>query len=86
MYLFGAGHGAAICDESLHFKIACKENGDPSGKPALARLDTDSANVAGGFWREPSMSNMRAILILEQGHENMIIPCSEMYKLGKGAR
>eukprot|EP00959_Pyramimonas_sp_CCMP1952_P051594 1078232-Pyramimonas_sp.AAC.2 len=31
---------------------------------------------------------MRAILILEQGREKMIIPGSEMYKLllGKGAR
>eukprot|EP00959_Pyramimonas_sp_CCMP1952_P212558 4447591-Pyramimonas_sp.AAC.1 len=34
------------------------------------------------------MSNMRTILILEQGHEKMIIPGVEMYKvlLGKGAR
>eukprot|EP00959_Pyramimonas_sp_CCMP1952_P265465 5550895-Pyramimonas_sp.AAC.1 len=34
------------------------------------------------------MSNMRAVLILEQGHEKVIIPGSEMYRLflGKGAR
>eukprot|EP00959_Pyramimonas_sp_CCMP1952_P322102 6740154-Pyramimonas_sp.AAC.1 len=34
-----------------------------------------------------SMSNMRTILILEQRHENMIIPGSDMHKLllGKGA-
>eukprot|EP00959_Pyramimonas_sp_CCMP1952_P063562 1328344-Pyramimonas_sp.AAC.1 len=34
------------------------------------------------------MSNMRAVLILEQGHEKMIIPGSEKHRLllGKGAR
>eukprot|EP00959_Pyramimonas_sp_CCMP1952_P115647 2417591-Pyramimonas_sp.AAC.1 len=67
--------------------------GDPAGKPSMARLDTYSANVAEGSGENlpaiqglRSMSNLRTILILEQGHDKMIIPGSEMYKLllGKG--
>eukprot|EP00959_Pyramimonas_sp_CCMP1952_P436910 9148087-Pyramimonas_sp.AAC.1 len=91
----GGGHGAAVCDKSLHCKIACKERGGPAGAPAVPRLDACSANVAEGS-RENllailglrSMSNMGTILTLEQGREKMIIPGSEMYKLliGKGAR
>eukprot|EP00959_Pyramimonas_sp_CCMP1952_P370806 7765947-Pyramimonas_sp.AAC.1 len=95
LHVSGVGHGAAICDNSLYCKIACKERGDPAGKPAMARLDTYSANVAEGPGETlpvtlgpRSMSNIRTILILEQGHDNMIIPGSEMYKLllGKGVR
>eukprot|EP00959_Pyramimonas_sp_CCMP1952_P272918 5705116-Pyramimonas_sp.AAC.1 len=61
----------------------------------MPRLDTYSANVAEGSGENllailglRSMSNMRAILILEQGHEKMIIPGVEMYKvlLGEGCR
>eukprot|EP00959_Pyramimonas_sp_CCMP1952_P023206 488213-Pyramimonas_sp.AAC.1 len=39
-YVPGVGHGAAICDKSLHCKIACKEMGDPAGIPDVPRLDT----------------------------------------------
>eukprot|EP00959_Pyramimonas_sp_CCMP1952_P395533 8287828-Pyramimonas_sp.AAC.2 len=95
LYVSGAEHGAAICDKSLHCKIACEEKGDLAGKPAIARLDTYSANAAEGYGDHlpatqglRSMSNMGTILILKQGHEKMIIPGSEMYRLllGKGAR
>eukprot|EP00959_Pyramimonas_sp_CCMP1952_P051593 1078232-Pyramimonas_sp.AAC.1 len=51
------GHGAAVCDNSLHCKIACREKRNPAGKPAVARLDTYSANVADG-----SGENIAAIL------------------------
>eukprot|EP00959_Pyramimonas_sp_CCMP1952_P257757 5386176-Pyramimonas_sp.AAC.1 len=94
-YVAGAGHGAAICDKSLHCKIACKERGDSAGQPAVPRVDAYSANVAEGSGENlpailglRSMSNMRTIMILEQGHEEIIIPGLEMYKvlLGKGAR
>eukprot|EP00959_Pyramimonas_sp_CCMP1952_P189252 3958754-Pyramimonas_sp.AAC.1 len=44
VYVSGVGHGAAICDESLHCKIACKERGDSAGQPAVPRFDTYSAN------------------------------------------
>eukprot|EP00959_Pyramimonas_sp_CCMP1952_P071001 1482444-Pyramimonas_sp.AAC.1 len=90
----GVGHGAAVCDESIHCKIDCKEMGDSAGTPAIARLDTYSANVAEGSGENipailglRSMSNMRAILILEQGHENMVIPGTDMHRLllGNGA-
>eukprot|EP00959_Pyramimonas_sp_CCMP1952_P299760 6269929-Pyramimonas_sp.AAC.1 len=74
LYVSGVGHGAAICDKSLHCNIACKERGDSAGQPAVPRLDTYSANVAKGSGENlhaimglRSMSNMRAILILEQG-------------------
>eukprot|EP00959_Pyramimonas_sp_CCMP1952_P177914 3718654-Pyramimonas_sp.AAC.1 len=57
---------------------------DPAGAPAVSRLDTYSASVAEGSGENlpailglRGMSNMRAILILEQGHENMIIPGSK---------
>eukprot|EP00959_Pyramimonas_sp_CCMP1952_P154476 3231641-Pyramimonas_sp.AAC.1 len=42
------GNGAAICDKSLHYKTESKVRGDPAGKPAMARLDTYSTNVAEG--------------------------------------
>eukprot|EP00959_Pyramimonas_sp_CCMP1952_P038555 806915-Pyramimonas_sp.AAC.1 len=48
LYMSGVGHGAAICDNSLRCKIACERKGDSAGKPAMARLGTYSANVAGG--------------------------------------
>eukprot|EP00959_Pyramimonas_sp_CCMP1952_P387069 8111926-Pyramimonas_sp.AAC.1 len=73
----GVGHGAAVCDESMRCTIACKEQGGPAGAPAVPRLDTYQASVAegsGGYLlpailRLRNMSNMRAILILGQGHE-----------------
>eukprot|EP00959_Pyramimonas_sp_CCMP1952_P313232 6556417-Pyramimonas_sp.AAC.1 len=61
----------------------------------MSRLDTCSANVAEGSGEHipailglRGMSTMRTILILEQGHDKMVIPGSEMHKLllGKGAR
>eukprot|EP00959_Pyramimonas_sp_CCMP1952_P386146 8093007-Pyramimonas_sp.AAC.2 len=52
----GVGHGAAICDKSLHCKIARKERGDPAGEPAVPRLDTYSANVAEGSGRTSLLS------------------------------
>eukprot|EP00959_Pyramimonas_sp_CCMP1952_P411414 8621158-Pyramimonas_sp.AAC.1 len=76
-------------------KLRAWRQGDPAGTPAVPRLDTYSANVAagsGGNLRAilvmRSMSNIRTILILEQGHEKMTIPGSDMYKPlpGKGAR
>eukprot|EP00959_Pyramimonas_sp_CCMP1952_P179881 3761414-Pyramimonas_sp.AAC.1 len=55
--------------------------GDSAGKPAIAKLDTDSANVAEGSGENlpailglRGVSNTRAIFILEQGHEAMVIP------------
>eukprot|EP00959_Pyramimonas_sp_CCMP1952_P447886 9378508-Pyramimonas_sp.AAC.1 len=45
-YVSGAGHGAAICDKSLHCKIECKERGEPVGQRAAPRLDAHSAHVA----------------------------------------
>eukprot|EP00959_Pyramimonas_sp_CCMP1952_P231110 4831075-Pyramimonas_sp.AAC.1 len=76
-YVSGVGHRAAACDKSMHCNIACKERGGSAGAPAIVRLDTYSANVADGsggnvpaILRLCSMSNTRATLILEQGHEN----------------
>eukprot|EP00959_Pyramimonas_sp_CCMP1952_P461050 9480943-Pyramimonas_sp.AAC.1 len=94
LYVSEVGHGAAILEKALHCKIARKERIDPAGAPAVPRLDTYSANVAEGYAENlpallglRSMSNMGAILILEQGHEKMIIPGAEMYNilLGRGA-
>eukprot|EP00959_Pyramimonas_sp_CCMP1952_P015495 328425-Pyramimonas_sp.AAC.2 len=48
LYVSGEGHGAAVCDKSLRWKIARKEKGHPAGRPAVPRLDTYSANVAEG--------------------------------------
>eukprot|EP00959_Pyramimonas_sp_CCMP1952_P466784 9490540-Pyramimonas_sp.AAC.1 len=95
LYVSGVGHGAAMCDEPLHCKIARKERGDPAGAPAVPRLNTYSAHVTEGhggnfpaILRLRSASNMGAILILKQGREKMIIPGVEMHRapLGKGAR
>eukprot|EP00959_Pyramimonas_sp_CCMP1952_P270542 5655934-Pyramimonas_sp.AAC.1 len=95
LYVSGVGHGAAICDEPLHCKIARNETGDPAGTPAVLRLDTYSAHVAEGYGENlpailalRSMPNTRTILIQEQGREKTIIPGAEMYKilLGKDAR
>eukprot|EP00959_Pyramimonas_sp_CCMP1952_P133343 2788171-Pyramimonas_sp.AAC.1 len=88
LYVSGAGHGVAVCDKSTHCKIACGEWGGSVGAPAIARLDTCSANVAEGSGDAlpailglRSMSDMRAIWILEQGHEKMLIPCAGMRRL-----
>eukprot|EP00959_Pyramimonas_sp_CCMP1952_P260383 5444443-Pyramimonas_sp.AAC.1 len=68
-------------------RFATKERGDPAGQPAATILDTYSANVAEGSGENlpailglRSMSNMRTILALEQGHEKMITPGAEMCK------
>eukprot|EP00959_Pyramimonas_sp_CCMP1952_P417256 8742211-Pyramimonas_sp.AAC.1 len=44
LHVYGVGHGAAICDKSLHCKIARKAKVDYAGEPAVPRLDTYSAN------------------------------------------
>eukprot|EP00959_Pyramimonas_sp_CCMP1952_P179157 3745216-Pyramimonas_sp.AAC.1 len=89
LYVPGVGHGAAICDKSLRCKILRAERGDPAVAPAVQRLDTYSANLAEGSGENlpailglRSMSDMRAILILEQGHERMIILGAEIHLLG----
>eukprot|EP00959_Pyramimonas_sp_CCMP1952_P304998 6383180-Pyramimonas_sp.AAC.1 len=79
----------------MPFKIACQCKGASSGTPAIARLDTYSASVAEGPGENmpailglKGMANMRAALILEQGHEKIVIPGTDMHRLslGKGAR
>eukprot|EP00959_Pyramimonas_sp_CCMP1952_P012919 273313-Pyramimonas_sp.AAC.1 len=72
----------------LALQSCAQGEGHPAGTPAAPRLDTCSANVVEGSGEKilvirglRSMSNIRTILILEQGHEKMAIPCSEMYKL-----
>eukprot|EP00959_Pyramimonas_sp_CCMP1952_P444728 9311906-Pyramimonas_sp.AAC.1 len=64
-----------------------------AGKPAIARLGTYSANVAEGSGENlpavlglRSVANMRAILILSEGNENMVISSADMCGLlhGKG--
>eukprot|EP00959_Pyramimonas_sp_CCMP1952_P197106 4121782-Pyramimonas_sp.AAC.1 len=54
-------------------------------QPAIAKLDTYSANVADGPGKNlpatlhlRSMANVRAMLIFEQGNENMVIPGTGM--------
>eukprot|EP00959_Pyramimonas_sp_CCMP1952_P278872 5830950-Pyramimonas_sp.AAC.1 len=80
----GVGHGSVACDKPLHCNVARKEKRNPAGAPAVPTLDTYSANVAEGSGENlfailglKSMSNMRTILILEQGHEKMAIPGSD---------
>eukprot|EP00959_Pyramimonas_sp_CCMP1952_P238750 4989216-Pyramimonas_sp.AAC.1 len=74
--------------------MACGCAGDSAGTPAIAKLDTYSANVAEGYGENMpailglrSVANMRAILFLERGHEQMVIPGADMCRLlfGKGA-
>eukprot|EP00959_Pyramimonas_sp_CCMP1952_P357407 7484135-Pyramimonas_sp.AAC.1 len=89
----GVGAGAAACRTPGPYIIACGYRGNPAGKPAMAKLDTCSANVAErsgellpAFLGPKNMANMRAILIL-QTSDGMVIPGAEMNRLllGKGA-
>eukprot|EP00959_Pyramimonas_sp_CCMP1952_P059317 1238823-Pyramimonas_sp.AAC.1 len=56
-------------------------------QPTWLKAEGSGENIP-AILRLRSMSNMRTILILSQGHEKMIIPGSEMHRpfLGKGAR
>eukprot|EP00959_Pyramimonas_sp_CCMP1952_P376692 7889646-Pyramimonas_sp.AAC.1 len=80
-----------FCTTSLHCKVSCKYTGDSAGTPAIARLDTYSANVAEGpgenmpaIFGLRSLENMRAILIFEHGHEKTVIPGTDMHRLLHG--
>eukprot|EP00959_Pyramimonas_sp_CCMP1952_P461967 9482462-Pyramimonas_sp.AAC.1 len=91
LYVSGVGHDVAVCDKSLHCKVARKGTGGPARAPAVLRLDTYSANVAEGSGGNllsilglSSMSNMKTIRILEQGLDEMIILGSDLYRLPRG--